>query len=158
MSDDTYYTVLGIPETATQDEIKRAYRELIRRLHPDKFPGASPYWKLAVEEKSKKIIEAYHALSDSTQRSFYDQQLALCRQQHAPSPPPPPRATTTSPPRTYTSTANPGPQPQAGQREPNWRFLPISAFWGGILITVAVLLMLLSIYFDTIISASTGDP
>jgi len=157
MSGDTYYVVLGISETATQDEIKRAYRHLIRRVHPDKFPEASQHWKLAVEQKSKKVIEAYCVLSDSTQRSSYDQQLALYRQQHAPSPPPPQRATTTSPPRTCTSTANPGLESQAGQREENWRFLPISAFWGGILITAAVLLMLLSIYFDIIVSASPGD-
>ncbi len=145
MSGDTYYTVLGIPETATQDETKRAYRDLIRRLHPDKFPGASPYWKLAVEEKSKEIIEAYHALSDSTQRSFYDQQLALYRQQRAPAPPPPthPEATTTS------SPPDLGPQPQADQKELNWRFLPISAFWGGILIAATVLLTLLGIVVDS---------
>jgi curved DNA-binding protein CbpA len=60
MSDETYYTVLGISETATQDEIDRAYRN---------------------------FIEAYHVLSDSTQRSCYDQQLAERRQQNAIAPP-----------------------------------------------------------------------
>ena len=137
LSGDTHYVVLGIPETATQDEIKRAYRHLIRRVHPDKFPDASPFWKLAVEQKSKRVIEAHDVLSDATQRSFYDQQLARSRQQ-------------ASAPRTCTLPPNPGSQPRACQSEPNWRSLPISAFWGGVLITATVLLILLSIIFEII--------
>lgn len=134
MSDDTYYTVLGIPETATQDEIKRAYRKLIRRVHPDKFPDASLEWKLTIEEKSREIIEAYHVLSDSTQRSSYDQQLAHYRQQNVPAPRTRgPKAATTPPPHSYTSPQNPRPQPQAGMGVPNWGavavILVVVAFW-----------------------------
>jgi len=52
---DTYYTVLGISETATQKEIKAAYRELMKQVHPDAVPKASPYWKQQAEEKSKEV-------------------------------------------------------------------------------------------------------
>jgi curved DNA-binding protein CbpA len=132
MSDDTYYTVLGIPETATQDEIKRAYRDSIRLAHPDKFPNASPEWKLAVEGKSKEIIEAYHVLSNSAQRSCYDRQLAQYRRQNARATPPRgTKAAATSPPRSYTSPPNSAPQQQF-----NW------AAFAGILILVAPWYML----------------
>jgi DnaJ domain len=141
MSGDTYYVVLGIPETATQDEIKRAYRRLIRRVHPDKFPDASSCWKLAVEQSSRKVIEAYYVLSDSTQRSFYDKQLARYRQKYASAPPPHPRTATTSPPRSCTSPPKPRPQPRAGQKELKW----FATFLRSIMITAAILLMLLNI-------------
>ncbi|MGI5237739.1 DnaJ C-terminal domain-containing protein [Dactylosporangium sp. CA-139066] len=62
-----YYDVLGVPETASADEIQRAYRMLARRAHPDvdKEPGA--------EERFKQITEAYHVLSDPQRRAEYDQ-------------------------------------------------------------------------------------
>jgi len=79
MSEDTYYTVLGIPETATQEEVKRAYRELIRQVHPDSVPNASAYWKRASEEKSKELNEAYRVLFNPSHRAAYDKQLASFR-------------------------------------------------------------------------------
>ncbi len=89
---DTYYTVLGISETATQKEIKAAYRELIKQVHPDSVPNASPYWKQAAEEKSKEVTEAYRVLSNTIQRAKYDQNLADLRKsaQAAPQPQPQP--------------------------------------------------------------------
>jgi molecular chaperone DnaJ len=62
-----YYDVLGIPRTADDKEIKKAYRNLARKYHPDvcKEPGA--------EEKFKEINEAYSVLSDSQKKSQYDQ-------------------------------------------------------------------------------------
>jgi len=139
----TYYAVLGIPETATQDEIKRAYRRLIRRVHPDKFPDASPHWKLAVEQNSRNVIEAYYVLSDSAERSIYDKQLARYRQKQAcaPRPVPHPRtAATTSPTRSYSSPLNPRPQPDADQMGPNG----FEMLLRSIMIAAALLLTLLS--------------
>lgn len=60
-----YYSVLGVARTATQDEIKRAFRKLAHQYHPDKGGGD--------EAKFKEVNEAYQVLSDETKRSQYDQ-------------------------------------------------------------------------------------
>lgn len=67
MAKEDYYDVLGVPRGASEDEIKKAYRQLARELHPDvnKAPDA--------EEKFKTINEAYSVLSDSERREKYDQ-------------------------------------------------------------------------------------
>ncbi len=62
-----YYTILGVPRNATQDEIKRAYRRLAMQYHPDKNPGNKE-----AEEKFKEISEAYQVLSDPEKRALYD--------------------------------------------------------------------------------------
>ena len=62
-----YYEVLGVPKTATEDEIKSAYRKLARKHHPDVNPGDK-----SAEEKFKEINEAYTVLSDRDKRKRYD--------------------------------------------------------------------------------------
>jgi molecular chaperone DnaJ len=67
MAKRDYYEVLGVSRTATEAEIKRAYRTLAVKHHPDKNPGDA-----AAEEKFKECAEAYAVLSDSQKRSQYD--------------------------------------------------------------------------------------
>jgi len=64
-----YYEVLGISRSASQEEIKRAYRKLALRYHPDKNPDNSK----EAEEKFKEVSEAYKVLSDPEKRQIYDQ-------------------------------------------------------------------------------------
>lgn len=63
-----YYEVLGVPRTASDDEIKKAYRKMAIKYHPDKNPGDKE-----AEEKFKEAAEAYDVLSDSEKRQKYDQ-------------------------------------------------------------------------------------
>jgi curved DNA-binding protein len=63
-----YYRTLGVPRTATQAEIKKAFRKLARDSHPDKHPGDK-----AAEQRFKAINEANAVLSDTAKRAKYDQ-------------------------------------------------------------------------------------
>lgn len=67
MAED-YYQILGVNKKASADEIKKAYRKLAIKWHPDKNPNN----KAAAEEKFKKISEAYAVLSDAKKREEYD--------------------------------------------------------------------------------------
>jgi curved DNA-binding protein len=63
-----YYSIMGVSKTATQDEIKKAFRKLARKYHPDVNPGDA-----AATEKFKEISEANEVLSDPEKRQKYDQ-------------------------------------------------------------------------------------
>lgn len=66
----TYYDILGVPRSATESEIKRAYRRLAVAYHPDKNPDPS------AEQLFKLINEAYEVLGDQSKRSRYDLELS----------------------------------------------------------------------------------
>src|SRR5438876_8100429 len=68
MAKRDYYAVLGIDRNASEEEIKKSYRKLAIKFHPDKNPGDK-----TAEEKFKEIGEAYEALSDPQTRAAYDQ-------------------------------------------------------------------------------------
>ena len=63
-----YYEVLGVSKTATPEEIKKAYRKMAIKYHPDKNPGDKE-----AEEKFKEAAEAYDVLSNADKRQKYDQ-------------------------------------------------------------------------------------
>ena len=62
-----YYEVLGVPRGASEDEIRKTYRKLARKYHPDVNPNDK-----SAEEKFKEINEAYEVLSDADKRKRYD--------------------------------------------------------------------------------------
>lgn len=68
MSTKDFYQILGVTKNSSEEEIKKAYRKLAMKFHPDKNPGDKKS-----EEKFKEISEAYDVLSDPTKKKNYDQ-------------------------------------------------------------------------------------
>ena len=62
-----YYEVLGVDKSASEDEIKRAYKKMARKYHPDLNPDNKE-----AEEKFKEVNEAYEVLSDADKKARYD--------------------------------------------------------------------------------------
>ncbi len=67
-----YYAVLGVPANAGADAIRRAYRKLVRRYHPDAGAGSS-------QEKFRQIVEAYATLNNPARRRTYDRSRTVPR-------------------------------------------------------------------------------
>ncbi|MCC7277493.1 MAG: DnaJ domain-containing protein, partial [Chromatiaceae bacterium] len=67
MSKRDYYEVLGVPRNASEADIKKAYRRLAMKFHPDRNPGEE------AEQKFKEAKLAYEILTDPKKRSAYDQ-------------------------------------------------------------------------------------
>jgi molecular chaperone DnaJ len=82
MAKKDFYSVLGVSRTASADEIKKAYRKLAMKYHPDKNPGDK-----GAEERFKEASEAYDVLSDAKKKQVYDQFGHAGFQQGGPPPP-----------------------------------------------------------------------
>jgi curved DNA-binding protein CbpA len=100
------YKVLGLAPDVSRDDLKRRYRELLRKVHPDLNPGDPK-----ASEKTQRIVDAYETLSDPTKRAALDQRL-----RQAATPPPrkaPPRSSKPKPssktPRRAPTTSKPRP-------------------------------------------------
>ena len=72
MAKKDFYSVLGVEKSASEDEIKKAYRKLAMKFHPDRNPGDK-----AAEESFKEAKEAYEILSDAKKRAAYDQYVSV---------------------------------------------------------------------------------
>ncbi|WP_300359694.1 molecular chaperone DnaJ [Fusobacterium sp.] len=72
MSKKDYYDLLGVEKTASENDIKKAYRKLAMKYHPDKYSNATEKEKKEAEEKFKEVNEAYQVLSDADKRAKYD--------------------------------------------------------------------------------------
>lgn len=73
MAKRDYYEVLGVQKQASADDIKKAYKKLAIKYHPDRQNGKSDAEKKEAEDKFKEATEAYSVLSDQTKRQQYDQ-------------------------------------------------------------------------------------
>lgn len=72
MASKDYYKELGVEKGATDDELKRAYRNLAKQYHPDRYANKSEDERKQAEDKFKDITEAYSVLSDKEKRQKYD--------------------------------------------------------------------------------------
>ena len=70
--DKDFYAILGVSRDASEEDIKKAYRKLARKHHPDKNPGDD-----AAEQKFKDVAEAHSVLADKEQREQYDAVRAM---------------------------------------------------------------------------------
>ena len=68
-----YYDILGVKKDASKDDIRRAFKKLSLKYHPDKHINDSEEDKKKAEEKFKEAAEAYSVLSDKDKRARYDQ-------------------------------------------------------------------------------------
>ncbi len=100
MAGTNYYDVMGVPQTASQDEIKKRYRTLARQLHPDVNPNDPN-----AARKFSEVAEAYRVLGDSNSRAVHDFELTKAKERQ--------EASARRRASSYPSSAPPPPSPSA---------------------------------------------
>ena len=134
MSDVNFYQGLGVGRSASADEIRSAYRELVKRHHPDLFRAAGE--KTAATEKLRQINEAYAVLGNTERRQRYDQTFVQ-------RPQPPPRAAAAATARRQTSRPRRAAEPRSKTiKFPKVR-LHFSKKWAGYSLAAAALILML---------------
>src|SRR5262245_43656049 len=118
-----YYADLGVPANADENDIRKAFRQLALKCHPDRNPGREQEFVA----KFQQIQAAHYVLSDPTQRAKYDNERRKYRSLNIPPynpntprtrPPPPPRAAQTNYPGASYYNRPPPPRPQPAQQRP----------------------------------------
>ncbi len=80
--EEDYYAVLGIEESASQEEIRKAYLALAKKLHPDRFPN-DPEKRLVAQSEFARVSRAHDVVSDAERRAEYDAVRLLTRKRHS---------------------------------------------------------------------------
>src|SRR5207237_892696 len=78
----TYYEELGVAQSASREEIRRAYRQLVRLIHPDRCPD--PETRRLADLQMMRLNGLLHTLSDPARRLVYDRSLRSCAPRAAP--------------------------------------------------------------------------
>lgn len=133
MSDVNFYQILGVGQSASADEIRSAYRDLVKRYHPDLFHAAGE--KATATEKLRQINEAYAVLGNSERRQRYDQKIVQ-------RPQPPPRAAAATA-RRQTSRPRRAAAPRRKTIKMPKALLRFSKKWAGYSLAAAAMILML---------------